>query len=65
MSSPPTFIKRTKSKTIRAKDPNWTVPDENENNHIVSNFKNKAKSRNKPAQRLSFDVGDDVSSGCI
>lgn len=65
MSSPPTFIKRTKSKTIRAKGSNPAVPDENENNHVVSNFKNKAKTRNKPAQRLSFDVGDDVSSVCI
>jgi hypothetical protein len=58
MSEAPLFAKRTKSKTIRAREETKDV-DSEESKTPISNFRAKNKTRSKPQQRLSFN--DEVS----
>jgi hypothetical protein len=60
MSDTPTFVKRTKSKTIRSREEGAENDVPSEPKTVVSNFKNRTK-RAKPPQRLSFGAGDEVS----
>lgn len=59
MAETPTFVKRVKSKTIRARDENNEEEGVAEVKTVVSNFKNKAKGRSKPQSRLSFGLEAD------
>lgn len=63
MSDTPIFNKRTKSRTIRARDEGTENQNDTseEPKTVVSNFKNKNKNRTKPQQRLSFNAEDEVS----
>jgi hypothetical protein len=60
MSGTPTFVKRTKSKTIRTREEGAENDVPSEPKSVVSNFKNRTK-RAKLPQRLSFGAGDEVS----
>ena len=62
MAETPTFVKRTKSKTIRGRDENKDEEITTEVKTVVSNFKNKTKGRSKPQQRLSFGLETDEVS---
>jgi len=60
MSEVPTFVKRTKSKTIRTREEGVENNVTSEPKTVISNFKNRPKHA-KPQQRLSFGAGDEVS----
>ncbi|KAG9021219.1 hypothetical protein FS842_006754, partial [Serendipita sp. 407] len=63
MSDAPTFVKKAKSKTIRAREENNEVVIEEETKTVVSNFKNKTKGRTRPQQRISFGLGNEEGEG--
>lgn len=59
----PSFVRRTKSKSLRSRDSHSTKATDDDDDDVTTaaTLRNKQKTRAKPKARLSFGGDDEVS----